>query len=184
MKSKIVSFVVLFFVCVSIQAQVEVYGRYTSGGKVEPDINIFGTKEINNKINFTYFALLEKKWGESYIGISYSPKSWMSVGVGAGIEQNSALYRFGGSFWFGHERNSLLILWEKGDGTDNYWYKTVLSHRASDKLTFGAVAWRFHGVGPIVKYTPNKSNLTFWVLPVYDFEFKAKRLVLGVSRKI
>lgn len=104
--------------------------------------------------------------------------------MGAGIEQNDALYRLAGNVWIGKGKTSLLILTEKGDGKDNYWYKTVLSYKASEQFTVGALAWRFHGVGPTVRYTPKKSYLTIWCMPAYDFEVNLKRIMLGLSIKI
>jgi len=167
-----------------VYAQVEVYGRYTINGTVEPDINIYGTKKISEKFDFTYFALVEKGWATLYLGISYSPEKWISVGLSAGIEQNPALYRIAGSVWLGKEKNSLLLLWEKGDGANNYWYRITASHKFSEEFSLSARAWRFHGVGPIVEYTLEKSDLTFWLLPAYDLEFKAKRLIVGLAVKI
>lgn len=181
---KLVIFLALILGCLYTSAQVEIYGRYTIGKTIEPDINIYGVKKISEKFSFTYFALIEKNWAETCLGFAYSPKEWVSIGLSAGIETNPAIYRLAGSIWFGKGKTSLLILGEKGDGKDNYWYKTVLSYKISEAFTVGAIAWRFHGVGPIVKYTPKKSDLTFWFLPAYDPEFKAKRLIVGLSVKI
>ena len=46
------------------------------------------------------------------------------------------------------------------------------------------MAWRFHGIGPVIKYTPKESDLTIWVMPAYDLEVNAKRIILGLSVKI
>lgn len=183
MKNLIIT-LALVVVSLSVSAQVEVYGRYTSGGTVEPNINIFGVKKISEKFNLTYFALVEEKWSEALVGFDYSVKKWLSVGLSAGIEHNPAILRFGGSIWMGKGKTSFLALLEQGKGKDNYWYKISLTRELSETVSLGAMAWRFHGVGPIVKYTPKKSDLTFWTLPAYDPEFKAKRLMVGVSIKI
>lgn len=175
---------ILVVVSISASAQVEVYGRYTSGGTIEPNINIFGTKKISDKLNLTYFALVEEKWSEALVGFAYAPKKWLELGLSSGVEHNPAILRFGGSIWVGKGKNSLLVLLEQGKGKDNYWYKAKLSRNLSETISIGAMAWRFHGLGPIVKYTPKKSDLTFWILPAYDPEFKAKRLMVGVSIKI
>lgn len=178
--------VILCFCATASYAQLQMYGRYAinGNGKIEPDINLFGTKKLSEKVKLTYFALIEEKWSEALIGISYSPAEWMSLGLSSGVEHNPAIYRFGGSIWLGRQKTSLLMLGEKGDGKGNYWYKTVLSYEFTDQFTFGAVAWRFHGVGPIVQYSPKKSDLAIWYMPAYDPEFKTKKMMLGLSIKI
>lgn len=183
MKNLIIT-LVLVIVSISVSAQVEVYGRYTSGGNVQPNINFFGVKKISDKLNLTYFALVEETWSEALVGVAYSPKKWLELGLSTGIEHNPAILRFGGSIWIGKGKTSFLTLLEQGKGKDNYWYKISLTRNLSETVSLGAMAWRFHGLGPIVKYTPKKSDLTFWTLPAYDPEFKAKRLMVGVSIKI
>jgi len=59
-----------------------------------------------------------------------------------------------------------------------------LSYKLSDTFTAGAVSWRFHGLEPILKFTPKKSDLTFWFLPAYDIESNSKRFITGLSVKI
>jgi len=181
---KLVAIMLFCLYVLTSYAQVGMYGRYTINGKVEPSFNFYGEKKISEKVNLTYFALIEEKWSEALVGLSYSPVKWISLGLSTGIEHNPAIIRFGGSIWIGKDKTSLLMLGEKGDGRDNYWYKTVLSYKASEQLTFCAMAWRFHGIGPVIKYTPKESDLTIWVMPAYDLEVNAKRIILGLSVKI
>ncbi len=167
-------------------AQLEMYGRYTINGKMEPAVDLHGETKISEKVHLTYFALVEEKWQEALIGVSYSPIKWINLGLstGTGIEQNHAIIRFGGNIKLSKGKTSLLMLGEKGAGKDNYLYKTVLSYKASEQFTVCAVAWRFHGIGPVVKYTPKKSDWAISFMPAYDPEFKEKRMILGLSLKI
>lgn len=165
-------------------AQVQIYGRYTTGGKVVPDFNYYGEKKLSKKVNLTFFALIEQKYAEAYIGFSYAPKDWMSFGFSAGIESNPGLYRTAASLWFGKKKNSLLILLEKGDGTDNYWYKTTLQHKFSDKFSLAARAWRYHGEGVVAIYNIKKLDTKVWAMPCYDLEYQQKRLIFGVDIKL
>lgn len=181
---KTICLFVMTFLAITLYAQVEVYTRINTDRTIEPDLNIYGTKKISSKMKFTYFALLEENWSEGLLGCEYSPTSWISLGLSTGIEHNPTIYRFAGSLWIGKGKMSLLSLCEKGDGSDNYWYKTVAGYKHSDMWTIGAVAWRYHGVGPIVKYTPKKSDLTLWVMPAYDTESRTKRAIVGLSLKI
>ena len=179
MKSLFFTLVVLFF-SLSLSAQIEVYGRYTKGGSIEPDINFYGSKKISQSWKVTYFALVESTWSEALIGLTYVPNDWLEIGLSSGVEHNPAICRFASNLWIGKNNTSLTVLLEKGSGSDNYWYKTDVSEKLSEKFTVGLMAWRFHGVGPMVKFTPAKS-LTYWIYPTYDFEYKAQRLSIGVD---
>lgn len=165
-------------------AQLEVYGRYTVGESIAPDINFFGTKKISDKVNLTAFFLVEEKFSEALIGVSYSPSKYFSIGVSSGIENSPKLLRFGSNVWVGKNNTSLLILGEKGNGKDNYWYKANLFQKLSDKFTIGATAWRFHGVGPNARFTIKKLASTLWVMPAYDFEVDKTKVMLGLSIKM
>ena len=175
---------VLIVCALNSYSQIEFYSRYTIGGSVEPDINIYGEKKISPKFNLTYFAMVEEKWSEALVGFSYSPLKWMTVGLSTGIEHNPAIYRFGGSLWLGNPKTNLLSLVEQGKGKDNYWYKICLSKEFLPGFRAGLMAWRFHGIGPMLNYNPKKSDLTFWILPCHDFEYDADRVIIGVNIKI
>lgn len=183
MKKIIVLSIIIFFGFRSY-SQLEVYGRYTQGGKVDPDINLYGEKKLfsdSSKFSLTYFALVEQTWAEGLVGISYSPKEWVSFGFMAGVEQSPALYRFLGSLWLGKDKTSFLALVEKGDGTDNYWYKITASYKATKKLTLGLRAWRYNGVGPVGTVELTKLSSRIWIMPMYDIEAKKKRISLGIN---
>ncbi|QQR50266.1 hypothetical protein IPF86_04305 [Candidatus Nomurabacteria bacterium] len=171
------------FLPLFVSGQVQVYGRYTLDGTIEPDVNVFISKPFSDssKFSFTSFTLVEQNWAEALVGLSYSPKSWLNIGLSAGIEHNPALYRFAGSVWLGKDRSSLLFLWEKGDGNDNYWYKTTALYDISTKVSLGAIAWRFHGIGPVAIYNVRKLDSKFWVMPAHDFEFNENRVMFGVD---
>lgn len=178
---KLVIFVAFVLLSCNAFSQVQIYGRYTLQGEVEPNINIYGTHSINNEFKFTYFTLVEQGWSEGLVGIAYSPAEFIEIGVGAGIEQNPALFRYTASIWLGKGDFSLFLLGEKGDGNDNYWYKSVLSYKASDNCTTGLMAWRYHGVGPFVEINIPALESKIWVNPCYDFEFNKTRIMIGAN---
>lgn len=184
---KVIVLLIVIFCGFKSYSQLEVYGRYTEGGKVDPDINLYGEKKLfsdSSKFSLTYFALVEQTWAEGLVGISYSPKDWVSFGFMVGIEQNPALYRFLGSVWLGKGKKSFLALYEKGNGTDNYWYKITASYKFTKVFTLGARAWRYNGVGPVGTFEIKKLSSSVWVMPMYDFEAQKKRISLGVSIKL
>jgi hypothetical protein len=180
MKYATVLFTAILFTTVSFsQKTLEVFGR-TNNKTIVPDVNFYGEKKISEKVSLTLFMLVEQKWSEGLVGISYSPSKWISIGASAGIEHNDALYRFGGMVWMGKGKFSLLLLGEKGNGTNNYWYKNTFSFQCSEKFSLGARAWRYIGVGPVATYEIKKLDSKIWIMPAYDFEAKQSRLALGM----
>lgn len=177
-----VVFLVLFSVT-NCNSQIQVFGKL-SDGKIAPDLNIFGTIPVSEKLNLTSFALFEENWSELLVGVSYSPTDYLSIGVGGGIESASTLYRFCGSIWLGKGNASLLILGEKGDGRDNYWYKSTFDYKLSENFSVGMIAWRFTGVGPVANLRIKKLDSKLWLFPAYDFESKKPSLTLGIDIKM
>lgn len=174
-------FSIFLLVSVSSFAQVSIFTKY-SEGKLSPCATIFGTKPISEKMNFTYFALISESWAETQLGASYSPFNWISVGLSCGFEQNPALFRVGGSIWLGQGKTSFLTLLEKGDGPKNYWYKSTISYKATDKLNLAIRAWRFNGIGPVLEY--KAKDLKIWIMPAYDFEKENSNLLIGLDIKL
>ena len=176
---------ILIFLLITLsffsQAQLEIYGRYSPGGSVEPNINFGGSKKITNKISLTFFGLIEQNWSEALVGAKYSLSNSLSIGASAGIEHGTNSPRFGASLWTVKGKTSFLILGELGSGKKNYLYKANLFHKYSDQFTFGVTAWRFHGTGPNFRFTVPKLSSTIWVMPAYDFEAKKSKVVIGVS---
>jgi len=163
------------------QAQLEVYGRYTPGGSVEPNFNFAGSKKITNKISLTFFGLIEQNWSEALIGAKYSPSNSVSFGASAGIEHGTKSPRFGASIWTSKGKTSFLILGELGSGKKNYLYKANLFHKYSDQFTLGVTAWRFHGTGPNFRFTVPRLSSTIWSMPAYDFETNKSKVMIGIS---
>ncbi len=178
---KYIVLLVISIIASKAAAQLEVYGQFNQSGQVVPDINIYGEKKISTKINLSYFALVEQKWSEALVGIIYSPNKYISIGAMTGIEQNPALYRFYGSLWLGKDKTSLSLLFEKGHGTDNYWYKHTLSYKVSDNFIIAARAWRYNGVGPLAIYSIKKLGIAPFAMPAHDFESGKNRLIVGVD---
>ena len=178
--------ILLTFSVNSLKAQqLQMYGRYTLGGKVVPDWNYYGTKDLPKGFGLSYFLLVEPSWAEAYIGPTYSPKPWISIGLSAGIEQNKPLFRGAGSLWLGKDDISFLALWEKGFGKGNYWYKMTLNCQVHPSFAIGFVAWRFHGIGPIFTYEIPKTDIKLWMVPAYDLEvsdpIRSTKIVFGLN---
>jgi hypothetical protein len=170
----------LIFLPILLQAQLEIYNRYSENDKFEPNINYFSSKKITPKIALTIFGLVEQNWSEALVGFSYSPLKTFAIGASAGIEHGTKNPRYSISLMLGKRKNSLSILGELGSGKDNYLYKINLFHKYSENFTLGLTGWRFHGFGPNFRYTIPKFPLTIWSMPAYDFETNKSRLMIGI----
>lgn len=162
-------------------AQLEVYDRYTTGGKHEPNINYFGSKKLSGQFSVTYFGLLEHQWGEALIGAGYAPVPNLILGLSAGIEHGSTSPRYSASIWTGNKTTTFAALWELGAGKSNYLYKANLFYKYTDAFTVGVTAWRNHGVGPNFRYTVPVIKSTLWIMPAYDFDVDKSKIMAGIT---
>jgi hypothetical protein len=169
---------------------IQNYWLQTQGGPSSYDFNVFLTGKIfgSEKFSFTGFFLAEKPWFEQLLGVTYSPNSWLSVGVSGGGENNPALYRLGASLWMGKGKTSWLTLFEKGDGRKNYWYKSALTFETAKHFTVGGLVQRFVGLGPYFEYhisgkASTNLRLAPWIAPVYDLESGDGRIMAGFDFK-
>ena len=166
------------------QLELEVYGRYTVGSEVEPSFCLMADAEVSEQVDLTYLAITEEEWAESLFGFKYSPARWVTLGLSTGLEYAPTGLRSRGSAWFGKGRNSLSLWGEMGEDKESHQYRVALAYRTSECLTVEAAAWRFHGIGPVVRYTPKKSDLTIWVMPAHDPEFRETRIILGLCIRL
>lgn len=163
------------------QAQLEQYSKFNSDGSVEPIIDYFGSKKINDQFALTFFGLTREKWGQALIGLSYSPIERVIFSVSAGIEHGHNTPRYSSSLWLKNGSTSFLALIEVGGGEDNYLYKVNVFYEFSEKISLGIMDWRYHGLGPNFRYTITKLKTTLWIMPAYDHEEKTSRCMLGIS---
>lgn len=178
--------VLVVFLALSSFAQIQIFGKHTSKETIKLDINVFGyARKLDSSgiFKLTYFTLAEESWAEGLIGVSYSPKKWCEIGLMLGMETNPAIYRLSSSIWLGGNKTSFYACLEKGDGFDNWWYKSVLKRNFGKRFALGLISWRYNGTGILLEYK-TKSDLIFWLNPAYDTEFKVNRFTVGIDMKI
>lgn len=188
MKKVIALVIALIGFSILATAQVQMFVKFTPGEQMSPDINIFGYAGKINKtgsLKLTYFALVEKSWAEALVGISYTPAKWCELGLQVGIESAPSLYRISGSVFLAlNSKTTFFTCVEKGDGANNWWYKSTLAYCPKEKFSFGLMSWRYNCTGVFIKHTFLKGKLGLWVNPGYDLEFKTERLTVGLDIKI
>ena len=171
---------------------VQNYWLRTEGAQSQTlhDFNVFMTGKLfgSKKLSFTGFFLSEKSWFEQLVGVDYAPNNWLSIGLSGGIENNPALYRLGASLWLGKGKMSWLTCLEKGDGGQNYWYKSTLAIETAKHFTAGILIQRFAGLGPYFEYhvaskVSSGLRLAPWLTPLYDLETGTGRVMAGFDFK-
>jgi hypothetical protein len=98
----VIIFVVVIFVF-SVQAQSNKATGFVGtevgvkSGVVKPQVNGLIEKPLTKKVKAFAFGLAAKDYYEFYSGVAYSPKPWVEVAAGAGLEDNRL--RLGGWVW-------------------------------------------------------------------------------------
>lgn len=174
----------------SVFSQMEFYGRYTKEGAPAYNTNLFCSDSISPGKKLTAFSLLDNgvsDFAEILVGIEVQLEPGLALGISAGLENRSTLYRLGASLSAVEGRNSILAIIEKGDGADNFFYKVTVKHEFSTYFSAGLRFWRYHGWGPVLTGSVGKWSL--WVMPAIEpiyvegSDVKIKRLMLGISYK-
>lgn len=179
--TKIIAFFFVLGIPVLAQAQLDLYGKFNQDGSVNPVIDYNGSKRINDKFSLTFFGLIREQWSQALIGVTYSPNHSVSFSASAGIEHGQRSPRYSASVWLKKNKTTFLILGELGSGHENYLYKVNVFHEFSAKISLGVMDWRYHGLGPNLRYTIPKLQSTIWVMPAYDHEQKIFRSIMGIS---
>lgn len=178
---KYISLIIFLTFPVLASAQLELYSKFNNDGSVMPVIDYFGSKKISKKLSLTFFGLVREQWGQALIGLSYSPADNIILYASAGIENGQHIPRHSASIWLRKNNTTFLALYELGGGKDNYLYKVNVFHEFSPRISLGVMDWRYHGLGPNLRYTIPKLQSTIWIMPAYDHEERVGRCMLGVA---
>lgn len=92
------------------------------------------------------WTLTSEGWAEAVSGLTFSPRSWIAVSAGAGMEQHPNLWRLNSSLWIGGGGYSFLAIVETG--ASGFWYKSVLEFPLVLNVKVGGFAQQFKGISP------------------------------------
>jgi hypothetical protein len=170
MKNLLLSSLLLVSTLFSVSGQkMEFFGQINEE-KITPAINFAASKNFSDKFGLTFFSLIsEAGWAEVNFGPTFSPTTNSCFSISAGIETGGNKFRIATSAFiaFKSEIHFLLVA-EKGQGDDNYWYHSQIM-KSWKKISAGIMARRFNGVGPRMEIKMTK-DFTLWGAPLYDFE--------------
>ncbi|MDP2934133.1 MAG: hypothetical protein Q8N81_08515, partial [bacterium] len=103
---------------------------------------------------------------EAYGGLTYSPKPWVQVAAGAGVEEAKNPGRIGGFVWMGNSKSSILFVPEYGGS--GFWWKLEANRKITKVIGAGFITERYKGSGPRVEFRIPKVPVTIWAAPMFE----------------
>lgn len=159
---------------------VESLNKVVEGGVI-PVLIFCPTHNLNKQFKqfqLQGFSMTSENYAEGYVGLGYSPKPWLQVGVSFGLETADNPWRVAASIWAGKGSLSLLCVCENGGS--GYWYDIKPTVKVNNWLTVGFMAKRFSGVGPFIQVGIPNTPLKAYLVPAYDFEDSKQKTSVGI----
>lgn len=116
-----------------------------------------GSPFKNKKFGVSTWALLNKSYSELYEVGTYSPKPWLQLALGAGVEQAAPAWRLGGWVFAKKNRWSNFFAYEQGGS--GWWHKDVANFQATKQVGFGFASQMYRGNGPHIQWSIPKSSM-------------------------
>jgi hypothetical protein len=139
---------------------------FVSSGVVTPRIDGLVTESFSGKLGAFAWFQTQKGYSEGYGGITYSPKPWIQLAGGAGIEENVSPARVGGFVWAGGGKISLLFIPEYGGS--GFWWKAEVNRKVNKSVGVGLITERYKGTGLRVEYKIPRTPLLLWGAPMFE----------------
>lgn len=138
-------------------------------------------QNFNDKFGaFSFFQVFGEGGGQIYSGPTYSPTSWLQIGVGLGVEDlapDDQELRFGSFAYLSHDQYSLLAVYEDlGSGP---FYLIQANDQINEHWGVGVMAQDGAGIGPRVLYNLKKDWM-IWGAPLYDWQTEEWSFLLGL----
>ena len=162
---KILFVIFLFATILSAQTWVE-QRTFVSEGQATPRIDGLLTQGIKGKLGaFTWFQV-QSGYSQAYGGLTYSPKPWLELAVGPGLEQAKNPARVGGFVWIGNRQASVLFIPEYGGS--GFWCKVEANYQLTKKVGVGLLSERFKGTGPRLESAIRHLPIKVWAAPLFE----------------
>jgi hypothetical protein len=150
-------------------------------------VSVYARKNLGPSFSVTSFSLVNKKWGESLIGLEYRPLKWLSLEGEVGIETNIESY--------GYKKNLIRIAQVITVSTSKFlflgtfeqgsmpWFD-LRSFYLLKQVGIGMMASQYYGVGPVVQYHIGKGSFTLWSSWIYDWDTFDYGSMVGIYFKM
>jgi len=147
---------------------------FVSDGQATPRMDALVSGSLAKKLGATAWFQVQKNYSETWLAATYSPKSWLQLGIGPGMEQYVASdtkkikssARIGSFAWVGNKRNSALFIAE--DGGSGFWYKIEALHTFNRFFDAGFIEERYKGSGAELRFKIPHTPLAVWVAPMFS----------------
>ncbi|MCL5435784.1 MAG: hypothetical protein M1275_01765 [Patescibacteria group bacterium] len=149
---------------------------FVSPGQTTVRINGLVTGGVIKKFGGFVWFQTQKGYSEAYGGATYSPKPWLRLALGAGVEEAKNPARAGGFVWMGNSKQYLLFIPEYGGS--GFWWKLEGSRKINKTVGVGFLTERLKGSGPRVEYAIPHTPLKVWAAPM--FERKRMNALIGI----
>ena len=117
---------------------------------ITPQVDVYSTKKFNDSLGIFAWLLIGQQWSEGLVGVMYTPKNWLELGLGYGLEHDENPGRYVGQIVLVHGPASLAIIGENGGSGS--WYKIEGLVDLRRNFSLGIIGQRFVGLGPELQF--------------------------------
>ncbi len=137
---------------------------YVSGARATLRIDGLFTSSAKRKVGSFVWMQVQQAYSQAYAGVTYSPKPFVQLALGAGLESDKHPARIGSYLWLGKGKVSGLGVFE--DGGSGFWYKVETNYQATPKLGIGTLSERFRGHGLKLEVLLPRTPVKLWFAPL------------------
>lgn len=134
-------------------------------GKVEPDINGTIVRPVYGPLGAYCFFYVDGSNAEAIVGPMYTPRKWLVIGTGVGVEQTSGTWRAGGMLWLGDDRYASSTFIETG--ASGFWAKEEFVWKPRGWIGLGALGDTSVGYGPRAEIDLPHTPFQLWGAMLY-----------------
>lgn len=127
-------------------------------------VNGFFVKPVSKEWGSFVWFQVQQSYSQAYAGVTYSPKPWLQLALGTGIEQDKNPLRIGSYLYVSKKNLSGLAVFETGGS--GFWYKIETNYQIKRFFGVGILSDHYRGHGPKFEILIPCSRLTLWAAPL------------------
>ena len=136
-------------------------------------------RTLHGPLGLYTFFYVDRAYAEAVVGPSFSPTAWLTVALGAGVEQaEEGSWRVGGLLWMGRARWTSVTLLETG--ASGFWGRTEFAWRPAPWAGIGVLGDLGLGVGPRLELRVPSLPVQIWGASLYDWKEERPAAAFGV----
>lgn len=134
-------------------------------GSIEPGLNGTIVRMLYGPIGVYGSYYVDRTHAEALVGPLFSPKKWLTIGSGVGVEQADGTWRVGGMIWLGFEKYVSTTFIETG--ASGFWARGEFAWKPRPWIGLGALGDTALGYGPRVEINVPRTPLQIWGAALY-----------------